>query len=316
VSAGADAVWADANLILKVKEPLEVEYPYLEQRGADLTLFTYLHLSGVTGLAAVLCRTGTTAVAYETVETESGEFPLLAPMSDIAGQLAVHAVSTYLRRPLGTRGMLISGVAGVPPAKITIIGAGVVGQSAARLAMAMGAEVTLLNRSSGRLRRFVAHGYPGSLRTNLATATSITEAITTADAVIGGVYVGGARATHVISREMLSLMSDGAVIVDVSIDQGGCFETSHATTYEDPVYEVDGVIHYCVANMPGAVPQTATLALTNETLQYVRVIAEMGVEAACAADPVLARGLNAYHGKITNEAVANAVGLEFAPLGG
>jgi len=310
----AGGVWDAAELLLKVKEPLPAEYQYFDGRGSDLTLFTYLHLAGVPGLASQLCESGVTAVAYETVETDSGAFPLLAPMSEIAGQLAVHAAAAYLRYPNGTKGVLISGGAGIPPAKVCIIGAGIVGQNAARLAMAMGADVTLLDRNPGKLRQFLAYGYPGSLRTVLATGEAVADSVYDADAAIGGVYVSGAKATHVITRDMLPSMSSGSVIVDVSIDQGGCVETSHPTTYDDPVFTVDDVIHYCVANMPGTVPRTSTFALTNETLPYVSAIAARGIEAAAANDLSLARGVNVHRGHVVNEAVASATGLEFVSL--
>ena len=314
VEQDAARTWESAQLVLKVKEPLPQEFAYLERGGEDLTLFTYLHLAGVPGLAEELCRAGVTAIAYETVETSGGEFPLLAPMSEIAGKLAVHAGAQYLRRPLGTKGMLISGGPGIPPAKVAVIGAGVVGQSATRLAMAMGANVTLLNRSPGKLKQFLERGYPGSLSTSIASEESIAAAVRESDLVISGVYIAGAKATHVVTHEMVKTMAQGSVIVDVSIDQGGSVETSRPTTYENPVYTVDGVLHYCVANMPGAVPRTSTAALTNETLPYVLAIASKGISEAAAADPTLARGVNVFRGSIVSEAVAEATGIEYRSL--
>lgn len=320
MSAGAaieqdpDRVWGSAQLVLKVKEPLPQEFAYLERGGEGLTLFTYLHLAGVPGLAEELCRSGVTAVAYETVETADGEFPLLAPMSDIAGKLAVHAGAHYLQRPQGTKGTLISGGPGIPAARVTVIGAGTVGQSATRLAMAMGANVTLLNRSPGKLRRFLAHGYTGSLTTMIAGEESIAEAVRESDIVVSGVYVAGAKPAHVVSRHMVKSMEPGSVIVDVSIDQGGSVETSRPTTYEDPVFAVDGVLHYCVANMPGAVPRTSTVALANETLPYVLAIASEGIARAASTDPALAKGVNVYRGGVTSSAVADATGLGYRPL--
>lgn len=320
VAAGASVelepaqIWASADLVIKVKEPVEPELGYIAKRGTDLTLFTYLHLAGVPGLATALSEAGTTAIAYETVRTADGHFPLLAPMSEVAGQLAVHAGAEYLRRPQGTKGVLISGGPGIPPAKVAVIGAGVVGQSAARLAMAMGATVTLLNRSSGKLRQFAAYGYPGSLVTEIASPDTVAEVVSESDVVIGAVYVAGARAQHVVTREMIGSMERGSVVVDVSIDQGGCFETSHATTFDDPVFIVDDVVHYCVANMPGSVPRTSTLALTNETIPYVLALASAGVENAVRKDAALAKGVNVYRGTITDEAVAVATGLEHRSL--
>jgi alanine dehydrogenase len=309
IAGSAGDVWEVADLVLKVKEPLRPEFEYLKGRGSSLILFTYLHLAGVAGLAEELCSAGTTAVAYETVELDDGTFPLLAPMSHIAGRLAVHAGARYLSRPFGTRGLLLDGGPGIPPARVCVIGAGVVGQSAARLAMSIGADVTLLNRSTARLLSFLSHGYPGSLRTLVASPESIAASTKSSDLVIGAVYVSGAKAAQVVTREMVSEMEPGSVIVDVSIDQGGCVVTARPTTYEDPVFEVDGVIHYCVANMPGAVPRTSTIALTNETLRYAAAIAGKGIEAAASDDPALARGVNIYRGTLANSSVGDAVGL-------
>ncbi len=309
-----EQVWSSSDMVVKVKEPIGVELDYLERRGSDLTLFTYLHLAGVAGLAKALCRAGTTAIAYETVQTANGEFPLLAPMSEIAGKLAVHAGAEYLRRPQGSKGILVSGGPGIRPANICIIGAGVVGQNAARLAMAMGASVTLLNRSSGKLREFASHGYPGNLVTEIASHESIAIAVQESDVVIGAVYVAGAKAQHVVTREMLGTMEAGSVLVDVSIDQGGSFETSHPTTFDDPVFVVDDVLHYCVANMPGSVPRTSTLALTNETFPYVLAIASEGLENAARKKAALMKGVNVSDGSVVNEAVAAATGLEYRPF--
>jgi alanine dehydrogenase len=310
----AHEVWETADLVVKVKEPIGVELGYLDQRGASLTLFTYLHLAGIPGLAERLCSAGVTAVAYETVETDSGEFPLLAPMSEIAGKLAVHAGADYLRHPFGTKGILLSGGPGIPAANVTVIGAGVVGQNAARLAMAMGASVTLMNRSPGKLRQFMSANNPGSLTTVIASADNIATSVETSDLVIGAVYVAGTRAKHVVTQDMITTMGAGSVIVDVSIDQGGCVETSHPTTHEDPVFIVDDVIHYCVANMPGSVPRTATLALTNETFPYVMAIAASGIMKAARLNSTLAKGVNVYRGDLVNKAVAGATGLPYRAL--
>lgn len=310
----ANGVWSDVDLVLKVKEPLPSEYPFLRDRGDSLSLFTYLHLAGVEGLASELCEAGTTAIAYETVETADGSFPLLAPMSYVAGRLAIHEGGKFLRRPLGTKGMLLGGGPGIPPARVSVIGAGTVGQTAARLAMANGADVTLINRSTKRLTEFIAHGYPGNLRTMIASPEVIAQEVSQSDLIVSGIYVSGARASRVITRKMIASMEPGSVIVDVAIDQGGSTETSRPTTYEDPVFEVDGVLHYCVANMPGAVPRTSTVALTNETLRFVSAIARKGVRSAIAEDPALARGVNVFGGKLTNRAVADATGLNWANL--
>lgn len=307
----ADEVWRSSELILKVKEPLREEYSYLRRAGSDLIIFTYLHLAGVSGLAESLCDFRCTAVAYETVQLADGSLPLLSPMSEIAGELAVYAGATYLQRPLGKKGILLSGAAGIPPARLTIIGAGAVGAASARLAMAMGAHVTLLNRSPEKLKRFSEFGYPGSVETAIATEAAIAQAVQSSDVVIGAVYVAGARAEYVVTEKMVRSMEPGSVIVDVSIDQGGCVETSHATTYIEPVYLVNDVIHYCVANMPGAVPRTSTQALTNETLPYVMAIAERGIVEAAGQDEALKRGVNVHAGYVTNRAAAAATGLEF-----
>jgi alanine dehydrogenase len=307
----AGDIWSSVDLILKVKEPIEPEYSYLEERGSELTLFTYLHLAGVPGLAEVLCRFGTTAIAYETVQLEDGAFPLLAPMSEIAGELAIQAGATYLQRPSGSKGLLISGASSGQPARVVVIGAGTVGAAAAKLALAMGADVTLLNRSARRLEQFASAGNPGKLTTELSTVESISAAVRNCDILVGGVYVGGAKADWVVTADMVRTMEPSSVIVDVSIDQGGCVETSRPTTYLDPVYVVDDVIHYCVANMPGAVPRTSTQALTNETLGYVLELANDGLDAATDRNPALKRGVNVYAGTVTNEPVAVATGLEY-----
>jgi alanine dehydrogenase len=314
ITETAAEIWETADLIVKVKEPIGGELDHIDHRGSSLTLFTYLHLAGIPGLAERLSKAGVNAVAYETVETESGEFPLLAPMSEIAGKLAVHAGSDYLRRPHGSKGVLLSGGPGIPPANVVVIGAGVVGQSAARLAMAMGASVNLVNRSPGKLRSFMSANNLGNLTTSIASVDNITLAVANSDLVIGAVNVVGARAQHVVSRAIIESMQPGSVVVDVSIDQGGCIETSHATTHDDPIFTVSDVIHYCVANMPGSVPRTATLALTNETLPYVLVIASQGIMKAARADAALAKGVNIYRGDVVNRAVANATGLPFRSL--
>jgi alanine dehydrogenase len=298
----AKEVWARSELLLKVKEPIDVEYPLLH---SDLTLFTYLHLAPNRPLTEALMTSGTTGIAYETVEKGRGHLPLLAPMSEIAGRLAAQAGAYFLQGPLGGPGLLMGGVTGVAPAKVLIIGGGVVGTQAARIALGMEAEVTILERSLDRLHEL--DEYFGSRALILMSdGIVLEEAIRQADVVIGAVLVPGALAPRLVTREMLSWMKPRSVIVDVAIDQGGCFETSHATTHTDPVFEVDEILHYCVANMPGAVPVTATRALTNATMPYVRRLVEQGVESALADDPGFTLGLNVKNGVITSQPVAKA----------
>jgi alanine dehydrogenase len=298
----AEEVWRDSELLLKVKEPIEPEYGVMRE---GLTLFTYLHLAPDRPLTEALLTSGATAIAYETVETADGRLPLLAPMSEIAGRLAAQAGAYFLQAPLGGPGVLIGGVPGVAPARIVVIGGGVVGTQAARIALGTEAEVTILERSLDRLRELDEY-FGARARILMSDAIILEEALRDADVVIGAVLVPGALAPRLVTREMLGLMKPHAVIVDVAIDQGGCFETSRPTTHADPVYEVDGVLHYCVANMPGAVPVTATRALTNATMPYVRRLAQEGIDAALADDPSFARGLNVKEGKIVYEPVARA----------
>jgi alanine dehydrogenase len=305
-----DEVWEQADLLLKVKEPIASEYPRLRE---GLVLFTYLHIAADEPLTRALVESGIAAVAYETVETDDRRLPLLAPMSEVAGRLAAQAGAQYLEKPKGGRGLLLGGVAGVAPGKVVIIGGGIVGYNAAVIALGLGAQVTILDRSVDRMRHLeeILHG-----RVNLVMSSTleIESSIVDADVVIGAVLIPGALAPKLLTREMVTGMQEGAVFCDVAIDQGGCAETSHATTHDDPVYVVDGVTHYCVANMPGAVPVTSTKALTNVTLPYVEAIADHGLAAAVARDPALARGVNVLDGRITYEAVAEAHNLDFAPL--
>jgi alanine dehydrogenase len=298
----AEEVWRDSELLLKVKEPIEPEYGLMHER---LTLFTYLHLAPDRPLTEALLASGATAIAYETVETADGRLPLLAPMSEIAGRLAAQAGAYFLQAPLGGPGVLIGGVPGVAPARIVVIGGGVVGTQAARIALGTEAEVTILERSLDRLRELDEY-FGARARILMSDALILEEALREADVVIGAVLVPGALAPRLVTREMLGQMKPHAVIVDVAIDQGGCFETSRPTTHADPVYEVDGVLHYCVANMPGAVPVTATRALTNATMPYVRRLAQEGIDAALADDPCFAQGLNVKEGEIVYEPVARA----------
>ena len=308
--AAVDEVWAQAELLLKVKEPIEPEYGRLRE---DLILFTYLHVAADEPLTRALVDSGIAAVAYETVETDDRRLPLLAPMSEVAGRLAAQAGAQYLERPRGGRGLLLGGVAGVAPGKVVVVGGGIVGYNAAVIALGLGAQVTILERSVDRMRHLeeVLHGRVSLL---MSSSLQLEESLKEADLVICAVLIPGALAPKLVTREMIRSMKDGAVLADVAIDQGGCAETSRPTTHDDPVYEVDGVIHYCVANMPGAVPITSTKALTNVTLPYVEAIAEHGLRGAVDADAALARGVNVLAGRVTYEAVAEAHGLDYVPL--
>ena len=307
---GAADVWGEAELILKVKEPQQSE---VEMLRPDATLFTYLHLAPMPGLTEALRESGATCIAYETVEDDQGRLPLLAPMSEIAGKLATQSGAFFLEKPLGGRGILLGGVPGVAPANVLIIGAGAVGTNAAFIAVGMEADVFVFDVSIDRLREIdVALGGRGS--TVYSSTLAIEKMLPRADLVIGAVLVHGARAPHVIRRDQLSLMQHHAVLVDVAIDQGGCFETSRPTTHRDPTFEVDGITHYCVANMPGAVPISSTFALTNATLPYVLAIADHGVAEAARRDPGLALGINIAGGSVTHPAVAASVEVPYTPV--
>src|SRR6188768_3146260 len=308
--ASVDEVWRDSELLLKVKEPLPAEYPHLRE---GLVLFTYLHLAASEELTLALAESGAACVAYETVETDNGALPLLAPMSEIAGRLAAQAGAYFLEKPLGGRGLLLSGVPGVAPGRVVVIGGGMVGYNAAVIALGLGANVTILERSIDRMRHL--EEVLGSRVTLLMSSSlQIEESVAEADVVIGAVLIPGALAPKLITRTMVGEMKDGSVLCDVAIDQGGCAETSRPTTHSDPVYVVEGVTHYCVANMPGAVPVTSTKALTNATLPYVEAVADHGLAEAVARDPALARGVNVVDGRITYAAVAEAHDLDFVPL--
>jgi len=305
-----DEVWSRSELLLKVKEPIASEYDRLRK---GLVLFTYLHIAADEPLTLALLRSGITAVAYETVETDDRRLPLLAPMSEIAGRLSAQAGAHFLEKPLGGRGVLLGGVPGVAPGHVVVLGGGIVGYNAATIAIGLGAHVTILERSIDRMRH-LDEILSGRVSLLMSSSLQVEESIALADVVIGAVLIPGARAPKLVTRAMLGDMKHGAVIVDVSIDQGGCIETARPTTHSDPVYEVDGITHYCVANMPGGVPITSTKALTNATLPYVEAIAGHGLGGAVARDEALARGVNVVDGKITYEAVAEAHGLEFTPL--
>jgi alanine dehydrogenase len=306
----AKAVFDEAELILGVKEPQPEEVRLLRSHH---TLFTYLHLAPDPLLTSGLCETGATCIAYETVVDDQGKLPLLAPMSEVAGKIATQAGAFFLERPLGGRGVLLGGVPGVASATVMIIGGGVVGQNAAFIAIGMEADVFVYDRNIDRLRELdITFG--GRASTVYSSTLAIEEMLPRVDLVIGAVLIHGARAPYVIKRAQLGLMKQRAVLVDVSIDQGGCFETSHPTTHSDPVYEVDGVTHYCVANMPGAVPVTSTFALTNATLPYVLALADHGVEGAIEELPGLKPGVNVADGKVTHPAVAEGTGMEYTPV--
>src|SRR6201996_2885952 len=305
----ADAVFAEATMIVKVKEPQPVE---VERLKPHHTLFTYLHLAADEALTRGLMETGATCIAYETVEDARGRLPLLAPMSEVAGKIATQAGAFMLEKPLGGRGILLGGVPGVAAANVIVIGGGVVGMNAAFIAVGMEATVYVYDRNIDRLRELdVAFG--GRADTCFAPTLQIEERLPYVDLVIGAVLVHGAKAPHVITRAQLSLMKPHAVLVDVSIDQGGCFETSHATTHSDPTYEVDGITHYCVANMPGAVPITSTYALTNATMPYIIHVATDGVQRALQSDPGLLAGLNVAAGEVTYAPVARDQGIDYTP---
>jgi len=309
IVATAKDVFDRSDMIVKVKEPQPSEWAQLRD---GQILYTYLHLAPDPEQTKGLLGSGVTAIAYETVTDDRGGLPLLAPMSEVAGRLAIQAGATALQKANGGRGILLGGVPGVLPAKVTILGGGVVGLHSARMAVGLGADVTILDRSIPRLRQ-LDELFGGRIHTRFSTIDALEEEVFSADLVIGAVLIPGAAAPKLVTREMLSGMKKGAVIVDVAIDQGGCFETSHATTHSDPTYEVDGVVHYCVANMPGAVPVTSAQALNNATLHYGLQLADRGLK-AIAEDRHLRAGLNVHRGRVTNRAVADALGYEsFAP---
>jgi alanine dehydrogenase len=305
IVADAETVFAEAELVLKVKEPQPEEARMLREGQA---LFTYLHLAAEPELARLLQESGATCIAYETVEDSDGRLPLLAPMSEVAGKVATQAGAFMLEKPLGGRGILLGGVPGVAAATVLVIGGGVVGMNAATIAIGMQADVFVFDRSIDRLRELEV-AFAGRASTVYSSTLAIEEMLPAADLVIGAVLIHGARAPRVVTREQLGVMKRHAVLVDVSIDQGGCFETSRPTTHSNPTYEVDGITHYCVTNMPGAVPITSTFALTNATLPYVIELADFGVDEALAQNDALRQGLNVRAGQITHPAVAEALGV-------
>jgi alanine dehydrogenase len=309
ILATAKDVFAASELVIKVKEPQPEECRMLRK---GQVLFTYLHLAADAAQAAALVESGATAIAYETVTAPDGSLPLLTPMSEVAGRMSVQVGAISLQKANGGFGVLLGGVPGVAPAKVLILGGGVSGTHAAEMAVGLRADVTIVDRSPKRLRE-LAQQFGSNAKTVYSTIDAIERLTRDADLVIGAVLVAGAAAPKLVSREMVKRMKAGAVMVDISIDQGGCFETSRPTTHAEPTYLVDGVIHYCVTNMPGAVPRTSTFALTNSTLPYVRALADLGWERALARDAGFARGLNVHAGRITHEAVAKALNREFRP---
>ncbi len=316
VSAGAkilptaDEVFRRAEMIVKVKEPVGPEYQRLRE---GQILYTYLHLAPARALTDMLLERKVSGVAYETITASNGSLPLLTPMSEVAGRMSVHVGAYFLQKSNGGRGVLLSGVPGVPPADVVIIGGGVVGTNAAKVAAGMGADVTILETSPDRMRE-LDDIFLGRVKTVASNSHTLEEGCRRADLLIGAVLIPGAAAPKLVSRALIAQMKPGAVAVDVAVDQGGCFETTHATTHSDPVYTVDGVIHYCVANMPGAVARTSTFALTNSTLRYALQLANKGLKKAVADDLHLAEGVNTYGGRLTYEAVADAQGRPYTPL--
>ena len=310
ILAQAAELWARAEIVVKVKEPIPAEYGYFRP---GLVLFTYLHLAPVPELTEALLKNGVTGIAYETVRDKAGMLPLLLPMSEVAGRMSVQVGATYLQKEHGGCGILLGGVPGVPPARVAIVGGGIVGTNAAKVALGFGAKVTLIDKNLNRLRE-LDDIFGGRLYTLAANPTAIAEATQEADLVIGAVLVPGSMTPRIVTREMVAAMKKGSVIVDVAIDQGGCIESSKPTSHSHPSYEVDGVVHYCVTNMPGAVPRTSTLALTNATFPYLAKMAEVGVFEALRQDAGLAAGLNTWNGELTFEGVAQAQGKHYLPV--
>src|ERR1700744_2359556 len=317
-SAGAEIVgsahdvWRLAEMVVKVKEPVEKEYKHFRE---GLVLFTYLHLAPLEDLTNALLEKKVTGIAYETVRDRTGALPLLTPMSEVAGRMSVQVGAAYLEKEHGGRGVLLGGVPGVPPGNVCIIGGGIVGTNAAKMALGLGAKVTLVDLNLNRLRD-LDDIFNGRVFTLASNSYNIERAASEADLLIGGVLIPGAAAPKIVTRAMVSKMKKGAVIVDVAIDQGGCIETAKPTTHSNPSYEVDGVVHYCVTNMPAAVPHTSTLALTNATFPYVMKIAKLGAKAAISEDKGIAEGVNTYDGHLTYKAVAENQGREFTSIAG
>ena len=316
VKAGArilstiEAVYEEAEMIVKVKEPIEAEYKLVHK---GQLVFTYFHFACEKELTDAMLKSGAVCLAYETVQLPNGSLPLLQPMSEVAGRMAVLNGAYYLQKTKGGKGKLISGVPGVSPANVLVLGGGIVGEAAAMMAAGLGANVTITDISLPRLRQLDIET-PANVHTLYSSAHNICQQLPTVDIVVGSVLVPGDKTPHLITRDMLRLMESGTVLVDVAIDQGGCFETSHPTTHSDPVYTIDGIVHYCVANIPGAVPNTSTLALTNATLRYAIALADKGWQQACKGDPALAKGLNIVDGKVVFKPIADIFGLAYEPI--
>jgi alanine dehydrogenase len=306
----AAAVYGQAEMVIKVKEPIAPEYDLLRP---GQILFTYLHLAPLPELTDVLLERQVTGIAYETIEDRQGRLPLLTPMSEVAGRMAVVVGASYLQRTQGGRGTLLAGVPGVPPGDVVVIGAGIVGLNSIKMALGLGARVTVLDTNLDRLRQ-IDDLFHGAVTTLASNRYNLRATVRRADLLIGAVLIPGASAPKLVTREMLALMKEGAVVVDVAVDQGGCFETTHPTTHSDPVYVVDGVVHYCVANMPGAVPRTSTFALNNATLPYALALVNKGFQRAVQEDPGLKRGVNTYRGHITSQPVAESQNRPYRPL--
>jgi alanine dehydrogenase len=310
IVAAADEVWARAEMVVKVKEPVGPEYGRLRE---GQLLFTYLHLAPASELTQVLLKRGVTGIAYETITDEEHHLPLLTPMSEVAGRMSIQIGAHYLQKTEGGRGVLMGGVPGVLPAKVVIIGGGVVGINAAKMAVGLGANVVIIDKNLDRLR-YLDDVFGSRIKTLASNPYTVQEAIAAADLVIGAILIPGASAPKLVTRDMLKTMQKGAVIVDVAVDQGGCIETTHATTHSNPTFYVDDVLHYCVANMPGAVPRTSTFALTNATLPYTVKLANLGFKAAIRADVGLRNGVNTHAGHIIYQAVAESQGLAYKPI--
>ena len=306
----ASDVWGRADLVIKVKEPQPSEYPFFRQ---GLILFTYLHLAPLPELTGKLLETKVSGVAYETIVEPDGSLPLLTPMSEVAGRLSIQIGAQYLEKPNGGRGILLGGVPGVAPANVVILGGGIVGTNAAKMALGLGAHVTMIDRSLKRLRD-LDDIFNGQVVTLASNTWTIGETLKAADLAVGAVLIPGASAPKLVRREMISAMKPGAVVVDVAIDQGGCFETAHATTHTEPIYFVDGVLHYCVSNMPAAVPHTSTFALTNATFPYLMELANNGLEGACRKHPSIRAGINTFDGFVTHIGVSESQGREFRAM--
>ncbi len=311
ILTSSDQVWSRSEMIVKVKEPLKEEYPKLKQ---GQILFTYLHLAPLAELTKVLLEKRVTGIAYETIREQDGTLPLLTPMSEVAGRMAVQIGAQYLEKNQGGRGILLSGVPGVPPAQVVVIGGGVVGVNAAKIALGMGAQVTILDNNLPRLR-YLDDVFLGRVATLASNSMTVAQSVRKADLLIGAVLIPGASAPKLVTRQMVSTMKKGAVVVDVSVDQGGCIETTHPTTHSAPTFLVDGVLHYCVANMPGAVPRTSTFALTNATLPYAVKLAKMGFIQAIVSDSSLGEGVNVHQGYVTYRAVADSLKIAYKPIG-